>query len=102
LKELENIEIPESVNDDAIYEELKKNFSVLGRLSIALIESMTEEEINREMKINWYKDRPSVPFYFIFSQLIVTNIHHRGQLSQIFDEMKIEHDFSGIDIEFLE
>jgi uncharacterized damage-inducible protein DinB len=31
----------------------------------------------------------------------VHETHHRGQISQLLDEMGIEHDFSGIDIEFL-
>jgi uncharacterized damage-inducible protein DinB len=101
LKGLEEIKIPESLKDDGTFAEFKKNFLVLGDMTISLIESMTEDELNGEIKTNWFRDRKTVPFYYLFNQLIATNIHHRGQLSQIFDEMKIENDFSGIDPDFI-
>jgi uncharacterized damage-inducible protein DinB len=38
---------------------------------------------------------------FMISQLVVHGTHHRGQISQILDELKIDSDFSGINAAFL-
>jgi uncharacterized damage-inducible protein DinB len=65
-------------------------------------EALTEEDLSCPVKIDWYGGNPgSVPLSFMLSQLVVHNTHHRGQISQILDSLKIENDYSGIGAEFL-
>jgi uncharacterized damage-inducible protein DinB len=69
---------------------------------VELASSATESDMALPVKLDWYGGKPAqVPLHFLFNQLVVHGIHHRGQISQILDEMKVEHDFSGIDLEFL-
>jgi uncharacterized damage-inducible protein DinB len=37
----------------------------------------------------------------MLEQHVAHNTHHRGQISQILDSLKIENDFSGINVKFL-
>jgi uncharacterized damage-inducible protein DinB len=83
------------------WEGLKKAVASADKAIIALAKSITVPELSAPIKLDWYKDRETVPFSFLFHQLIVHGIHHRGQISQILDEMGVEHDFSGIDAEFM-
>ena len=49
-----------------------------------------------------YEGKPAtVPLYFLAHQLFEHGTHHRGQVSQILDELGVEHDFCGIGIENL-
>ena len=69
---------------------------------IALAEALSEADLRQPIKIDWYGGNPdSVPLSFMLSQLLVHNTHHRGQISQILDSLKIDNDFSGIDAAFL-
>jgi uncharacterized damage-inducible protein DinB len=52
--------------------------------------------------VKWFSGNPpTVPLHFMLSQLAMHNTHHRGQISQILDEMKIDHDYSGIGLDRL-
>ena len=69
---------------------------------INMAEALTEADLSCPVKIDWYGGNPgSVPLSFMLSQLVVHNTHHRGQISQILDSLKIENDYSGIGVEFL-
>jgi uncharacterized damage-inducible protein DinB len=37
----------------------------------------------------------------MFSQLIAHGTHHRGQISQVLDELGIDNNYSGINVAFL-
>jgi uncharacterized damage-inducible protein DinB len=63
---------------------------------------LTEQDFSRPIKLDWYGGNPeSVPLSFMLSQLVLHNTHHRGQISQILDALKIDNDYSGIGIELL-
>jgi uncharacterized damage-inducible protein DinB len=67
-----------------------------------MAEALSESDMKLPIKIDWYGGNPaSVPLSFMLSQLLLHNIHHRGQISQILDSLKIDNDFSGIDISLL-
>ena len=69
---------------------------------INMAAALTEPELSLPVKIDWYGGNPaSVPLSFMLSQLVVHNTHHRGQISQILDSLKIDNDYSGIGAEFL-
>jgi uncharacterized damage-inducible protein DinB len=54
------------------------------------------------VKIDWFGGNPAeITVSFLLSQLVVHNIHHRGQISQILDSMKIDNDYGGIDPAFM-
>lgn len=69
---------------------------------VAFVEALTEAEAETPIRLDWYDGNPpSVPLSFFMHQLFTHGTHHRGQISQVLDEMKVEHDFSGVDVEFL-
>ncbi len=88
--------------DAAGWEALKAAVARADRATVELAESLSEADLELPVPLDWYGGKPAaVPLRFLFDQMIVHGIHHRGQISQILDEMKVEHDFSGIDLEFL-
>jgi len=86
-------------------EQWKQALSLSNTADKALIDfvnALEDNDFEAPVKIDWYKGKPSsVPLYFMLEQLTSHNIHHRGQMSQIFDSLKIENDYSGINVKFL-
>ena len=68
---------------------------------VDFITALSEPDFSLPVNLDWYPDRKSVPLHFILNQLFVHGVHHRGQISQLLDELKVEHDFSSIDLEYL-
>ncbi|MDR2767445.1 MAG: DUF664 domain-containing protein [Treponema sp.] len=62
-------------------------------------EALSDADLDLPLKIEWYGGNP--PLSFMLHQLVVHNTHHRGQMSQIFDSLKIDNDYSGISAAFL-
>lgn len=86
----------------AQWEELKKGWAAADQATVDMVRALGESELAHPTKLDWYGGKPdNVPLCFLLHQLYVHGIHHRGQISQILDSMGVEHDFSGIDIEFL-
>jgi uncharacterized damage-inducible protein DinB len=75
---------------------------IVDKAYIDFINALNDSDFDAPVKIDWYKGKPpSLPLWFMIQQHTVHNVHHRGQISQIFDSLKIENDFSGINIKFL-
>jgi uncharacterized damage-inducible protein DinB len=69
---------------------------------VQFISSLKDDDFEAPVKIDWYKGKPpTVPLWFMLEQLTAHNAHHRGQISQILDSLKIENDYSGINVKFL-
>jgi len=84
------------------WKELGTALEAVDSAYINMAQALTEAELSRPVKINWYGGNPdSVPLSFMLSQLLVHNTHHRGQISQILDTLKLDNDYSGIGVEFL-
>ena len=84
------------------WKELGPALEAVDAAYINMAEALTEAELSYPVKIDWYGGNPeSVPLSFMLSQFVVHNTHHRGQISQILDSLKIENDYSGIRVEFL-
>lgn len=65
---------------------------------IEFIESLSMDDLNCKMeKFKMYNNRiVDVSIWEIITQHITHQIHHRGQLSQVLDELNIEHDIGNI------
>lgn len=102
LKATEGVQIAEGRMTAAQWSDLKKACAAADQATIDLVRSLTEAELASPVKLDWYGGKPdAVPLCFLLHQLYVHGVHHRGQISQILDSLGVEHDFSGIDIEFL-
>jgi uncharacterized damage-inducible protein DinB len=90
------------VLNEGRWKELGAALEAVDAAYVNMAQALTEEDLSRPVKINWYGGNPaSVPLSFMLSQLVVHNAHHRGQISQILDSLKIDNDYSGIGVEFL-
>ena len=84
------------------WETVKANFKLVDKAYIDFVTALNDEDFSAPVKINWYKGKPAeVPLSFMLQQLISHGIHHRGQLSQILDSLKIDNDYSSINVKFL-
>ena len=75
--------------------------SEANQATIDFVDKLSEDDLELPVKLDWYPERETVPLHFILNQLIVHGIHHRGQISQTLDQLKVEHDFSGIDLSYM-
>jgi uncharacterized damage-inducible protein DinB len=83
--------------DDAQWKDLGAAMEAIDGAWIGMAEALSADDLNLPVKLDWYGGNPeAVPLYFMLGQLVAHNIHHRGQISQVLDEMKIQNDFSGI------
>jgi uncharacterized damage-inducible protein DinB len=103
LSVIENLpKLPEGPLSEAQWKELESVTAVVDAAYVGMAEALKESDLNLPVEVNWYGGNPaSVPLSFMLSQLLVHNTHHRGQISQILDSLKIENDYSGIDVSFL-
>ncbi|MDR3170902.1 MAG: damage-inducible protein DinB [Treponema sp.] len=102
LAPVASITIPEGTLTDAQWKLLGSAFEVADEALVKLVSGLTGADFNHPVPINWYGGNPpSVPLSFLLNQLVVHGTHHRGQISQVLDAMKIDNDYSGIKVEFL-
>jgi uncharacterized damage-inducible protein DinB len=74
----------------------------LDNLLIDFIRALEDGDFQAPVKLAWYGGNPeSVPLHFLLHNLNAHGTHHRGQISQILDELKIDNDYSGINVQFL-
>jgi uncharacterized damage-inducible protein DinB len=67
-----------------------------------MAQALSDSDMALPIKTEWYGGTPaSVPLSFMLGQLLVHNTHHRGQISQVLDSLKIDNDFSGINAAFI-
>ncbi|MDR2716582.1 MAG: damage-inducible protein DinB [Treponema sp.] len=93
---------PEGALSETQWKELQSAATAIDAAYIAMAEALNESDLSLPVKIEWYGGNPaSVPLSFMLSQLVVHNTHHRGQISQILDSLKIDNDYSGIDVSFV-
>ncbi len=102
ISAVENLpELPEGPLNEAQWKELEIIADTVDTAYINMAEALLESDMKLPVSIDWYGGNPaSVPLSFMLSQLLLHNIHHRGQISQILDSLKIDNDYSGIDISF--
>ena len=84
------------------WKKLLSSAKMVDKAFVEFVSALKDKDFEAPVKLDWYKGKPAtVPLYFMLQQHITHNTHHRGQISQILDSLKIEHDFSGINVKFL-
>ena len=102
LAPLAKIELLDGKLSEAQWKKAVSGSKVADKALVDFVSALKDEDFEAPVKLSWYKGKPaSVPLRFMLQQLTVHNTHHRGQISQILDSLKIEHDFSGINVKFL-
>jgi uncharacterized damage-inducible protein DinB len=72
------------------------------RATVDFVAGLSDGAQASPVKLDWYGGKPAtVPLWFLLNQLWVHGLHHRGQISQLLDELGVANDFSGIGVEFL-
>jgi uncharacterized damage-inducible protein DinB len=93
---------PEGALTESQWKELAATLDSSDKAYINLIAALNSGDFDAPVELNWYGGKPAtVPLAFMLQQLTSHNIHHRGQISQILDELKIDNDYSGIGVEAL-
>ena len=88
--------------DDAKWKKAVSQSKTVDKVLVDFVSALNDGDFEAPVKIDWYKGKPdSVPLWFMLEQFIAHNTHHRGQISQILDTLKIEQDYSGINVKFL-
>jgi len=94
--------LPEGALSAVQWKELESVINTIDAAYVGMAEALNDSDLNLPVKVEWYGGNPSsVPLSFMLSQLVVHNTHHRGQISQILDSLKIDNDYSGINVSFL-
>jgi len=103
IESLTKVEIPyEGKLTEAQWKKLLSSAKIVDKAFVDFVGALKDKDYEAPVKLEWYKGKPpSVPLWFMLQQHTVHNTHHRGQISQILDSLKIEHDFSGISAKFL-
>jgi uncharacterized damage-inducible protein DinB len=100
LSPLEKIKFPEGELSEAQWKQLASDIETLDSAYVAFARALSEAELDTQVK--WFTGNPpTVPVHFMLDSLIAHSIHHRGQISQVLDELKIDNDYYGINPAFL-
>lgn len=93
---------PQGALSQAQWEQTAQALGKADAAYVALTQALREDDLAALIELDWYGGNPAaVPLSFMLQQLISHHIHHRGQISQILDELKIDNDYSGISAAFL-
>ncbi|MDR1566935.1 MAG: damage-inducible protein DinB [Treponema sp.] len=76
-------------------------FKIADKAYVDFAAALSDTDLETPVKINWFKGRSDVPLSFMLENLIAHGTHHRGQISQILDSLKIDNDFSGVNPKFI-
>ncbi|MDR2480171.1 MAG: DinB family protein [Treponema sp.] len=103
IESIGNIPWPsEGPLDAEQWKELGRVTAALDAAYAAMTETLTEPDLKLPVAVEWYGGNPAaVPLSFMLGCLLVHNTHHRGQISQILDSLKIDNDYSGISAAFV-
>jgi len=102
LKPLAKIEELKGKLSEEQWKKLVSFGKIADKALVEFVAALKDSDFEAQVKLEWYKGKPpSVPLRFMLQQLISHNTHHRGQISQILDSLKIDNDYSGINVKFL-
>jgi uncharacterized damage-inducible protein DinB len=103
LASLAKVEIIEAKKiTEAQWKKVTTDIKITDKAYVDFVSALTDKDLEAPVALDWYGGKPaSVPLYFMLQQLTAHGTHHRGQISQILDSLKIDNDFSGINVKFL-
>ena len=102
LAALQVIAFPKGPFSEAQWKQLAADIETADSACVDFARALTDADLQSPVKVAWYKGNPdTVPLFFMLNQVTTHGIHHRGQISQILDAMKIDNDYSGVDAAFL-
>jgi uncharacterized damage-inducible protein DinB len=102
LNPLDKIALPEGRLSEAQWKQLEADLALADDACVNFAATLTEADMKTPVNLNWYAGNPpSVPLSFMFQQFISHGTHHRGQISQILDELTVANDYSGINVAFV-
>jgi uncharacterized damage-inducible protein DinB len=101
LATLEKLSLPEGPLSEAQWNKAAADLETADQALVDFAGALTEANLAAPVKLDWYGGNPAdVPLSFMIYQLIAHNTHHRGQVSQILDELKIDNDYSMLNVAF--
>jgi uncharacterized damage-inducible protein DinB len=93
---------PKGPLSEAQWKQLAADIEAADSAYIDFVKALTEADLKSPVKVPWHRGNPdSVPLFFMLNQITVHETHHRGQISQILDALKIDNDYAGMDVGFL-
>jgi uncharacterized damage-inducible protein DinB len=102
LAALQAVSPPKGPFSEAQWQQLAADIEAADSAYIDFAKALTDADLQSPVKVAWYRGNPdSVPLFFMLNQITSHGTHHRGQISQILDAMKIDNDYSGMDPAFL-
>ncbi|AEF80758.1 DinB family protein [Leadbettera azotonutricia] len=100
LAKVEIIEAKKITGDQ--WKKVTEGIKITDKAYVNFVSALTDKDLEAPIKLDWYGGKPaSVPLYFMLQQLTAHGTHHRGQISQILDSLKIDNDYSGVSVKFL-
>jgi uncharacterized damage-inducible protein DinB len=101
LAALEKISLPQDSLTEAQWKKVVADIGAIDQALVDFAAALSGADLAAPVKLDWYGGNPAdVPLSFMLCQLLTHNTHHRGQVSQILDELKIDNDYSGINVAF--
>jgi uncharacterized damage-inducible protein DinB len=102
LAGLEKIAFPEGALTETQWKQVVADLKSADQAIVDFASALTEANLAAPIKLDWFGGDPAdVPLSFMFYHVVVAHgTHHRGQVSQILDELKIDNDYSGINVAF--
>jgi uncharacterized damage-inducible protein DinB len=85
--------------DEAQWKKFCSGIKTADKVYVEFVSALSDEDLKKQVK--WFGKPATVPLSFALQSLAAHNIHHRGQISQILDSLKIDNDYSGINAKFL-
>jgi uncharacterized damage-inducible protein DinB len=101
LDPVEGLVIPKGKLDESQWKSLALSFAAVDGALVNFVSALSDSDYKTPVDIGHGGNHVSEPLYFLLQQLAAHGIHHRGQISQILDELKIDNDYSKINEKFL-
>ena len=102
IESVAKVEIPKGKLSEEQWKELLAASKKVDKAFVNFVAAITDKDCEAPVKIDWFKGKPAaVPLRFMLQNHTVHNTHHRGQISQILDSLKIDNDYSGISPKFI-
>jgi uncharacterized damage-inducible protein DinB len=94
--------LPKGPFSEAQWKQLAADFEAADSAYVSFARALADADLKSPVKVAWFRGNPeSVPLFFMLNQVTTHGTHHRGQVSQILDAMKIDNDYSGVAVAFL-